>query len=119
MKTIIFLLFILFTITACMSEKERMLKNSRVTVELVIPHNETFDIIHEAILYVDQYDLPIKQNRTIEEAKKWIQVVKEFMDALKKAESEAIKLTAEKIQPRYLGRYKALRNNVINYLKAT
>ena len=100
-------------------EKERLIKNSRVTTELIIPQNKAFDIIYEAVLYVDRYDLPIKQHASMEEAKEWIKAVKEFMDVIKKAESEIIKLTAEKINPRYLGRYKALRNNVVRYLKAT
>ena len=99
-------------------EKERVIKNSRVTTELIIPQNETFDFIHEAILLIDQYDLPIKQYKNKEEAQQWIKAVREFMDTIKKAESEIIKLTAEKLEPRYLGRYKALRNNVISYLKA-
>jgi len=99
-------------------EKERLIKNSRVTTELIIPQNEAFDIIYEAVLYVDRYDLPIKQHASMEDAKKWIEAVKEFMEVIKKAESEVIKLTAEKINPRYLGRYKALRRNVIRYLNA-
>ena len=99
-------------------EKERIIKNSRVTTELIIPQNEIFDYIHEAILLIDQYDLAIKQHRSKEEAQQWIRVVKEFMETIKKAESEVIKLTAEKLDPRYLGRYKALRNNVVRYLKA-
>lgn len=99
-------------------EKERIIKNSRVTTELIISQNETFDYIHEAILLIDQYDLAIKQNRSKEEAQQWIKAVREFMETIKKAESEIIKLTAEKLDPRYLGRYKALRNNVVRYLKA-
>jgi len=100
-------------------EKERIIRNSDVITELLIPQNETFEVIYEAIVMVDIYDLPIKQNMPIEEAKEWINAVKEFMETIKKAESEAIKLAAEKLDPRYLGRYKALRNNVVRYLKAT
>jgi len=37
------------------------------------------------------------------------------METIKKAESEVIKLTAEKLNTKYLGRYKALINEVIKY----
>jgi hypothetical protein len=96
-------------------EKEKKLKDSRAIVELLIPSNEKSELIYEAIVYIDQYDLPIKQNRSKEEIKKWIAAVRDFMETIKKAESEVIKLTAEKLDTKYLGRYKALRNEVIKY----
>jgi len=40
------------------------------------------------------------------------------MKTIQKAESEVIKYTAEKINPKYLGRYKALRNEVRKYLQS-
>ncbi len=99
-------------------EKEKLVQNSRTIVELLIPQNKTFENIYEAVVLIDKYDLPIKQNRSIEEVEKWISSVKDFMNTLKKAESELIKFTAEKLDPKLLGRYKALRNEVVKYLKA-
>jgi len=99
-------------------EKERLIKESRAVTELIIPQNEKSKLIYEAIILIDKYDLPIKQNLTKEEIKKWISAVKEFMKTIQKAESEVIKYTAEKINPRYLGRYKALRNEVRKYLQS-
>ena len=99
-------------------EKEKKVKESRAIVELLIPSNEKSEAIYEAIVYIDQYDLPIKQNRSKEEIKRWITAVKDFMETIKKAESEVIKLTAEKLDTKYLGRYKALRNEVIRYKNA-
>jgi hypothetical protein len=99
-------------------EKEKIIENNRNQVEVIIPHNDKFEMIYDAIIYIDKYDLPIKQNRTIDEVEKWIAAVKDFGETIKKAESDVTKLTAEKLNPRDLGRYKALRNNVIRYLKA-
>ena len=99
-------------------EKEKLIKESRAIVELLIPQNRTFETIYEAVVTIDRFDLPIKQNRSMEEIEKWIVTVKDFMETLKKAESELIKFTAEKLEPKYLGRYKALRNEVVKYLNA-
>ncbi|WP_456470032.1 hypothetical protein [Caminibacter sp.] len=99
-------------------EKERLIKNSRAITELIIPQNDTFKTIYEAVVLIDKFDLPIKQNRNIEEVEKWIETVQDFMKTLKQAESELIKYTAEKLEPKYLGRYKALRNEVVKYLNA-
>ena len=40
------------------------------------------------------------------------------MKTIQNAESEAIKFTAKKINSKYLGRYKALRNEVNKYLQS-
>ena len=100
-------------------EKEKAVRENRNLIEVIIPSNDKSKTIYEAIILIDVLDLPIKQSKTTQEIEKWINAVKDFIDTIKKSESESIKLTAEKLKPELLSRYKSLRNNVIRYLKAT
>lgn len=100
-------------------EKEKAIRENKTLIEVIIPTNDKSKTIYEAIILIDVLDLAIKQSKTTQEIEKWITAVRNFIDTIKKAESESIKLTADKLKPELLGRYKSLKNNVIRYLKAT
>ncbi|EDM22956.1 hypothetical protein [Caminibacter mediatlanticus] len=100
-----------------LSQKEQFIRNSRNIVELLIPTSDKVRPLYEAIVYIDTFDLPIKQNRSVEEVKSWINAVKEFYDLVNSKKEEMIDLIASKIPVNKLGRYKNIRYEIINRQK--
>ena len=101
-----------------LSQKEQFIRNSRNIVELLIPTSDKVRPLYEAIVYIDTFDLPIKQNRSVEEVKSWINAVKEFYDLVNRKKEEMIDLIEAKIPLNKLGRYKNIRYEIINRQKA-
>ena len=100
-----------------LSQKEQFIRNSRNIVELLIPTSDKVRPLYEAIVYIDTFDLPIKQNRNVEEVNSWINVVKEFYDLVNRKKEEMIDLVASKIPVSKIGRYKNIRYEIINRQK--
>ena len=103
-------------VTTGVNQKIRLIqKFDSPLVEVFIPQNEDEDVIFEALFRIDKFDDVAKRNP--QKSKEWIELLREYEEALKNFKEEAFKLFQEKIRAKHLIKYPGLRNEFRRWLK--
>ncbi|WP_187648705.1 hypothetical protein [Nitrosophilus labii] len=74
-------------------EKLNLIRNSNVIVDVLVSNTAHSEDLFEALMTIDNYDLPIKQNSTMKIVEeKWLKPLKEFENAVIEAKNKALEL---------------------------